>query len=60
MSLHCNTDNVQRSRIPIQVLLFVVTYLTVVFVGFLLTPTKVKADAINGLKYYGAKMARYV
>ena len=45
------------SRIPKQKILFVVTNLTVYFVGFLLLPSKVHADAINDWHYRKAKTA---
>ena len=38
-------------------LYFVISNLTVVFVGFLLLRSKVKADAIHDLQYHRAKMA---
>ena len=37
--------------------LFLANNLTVDFVGFLLLPSKIHADAINDLQYCGAKMA---
>ena len=37
--------------------LFVVTNLIVDFVGFLLLPSKIHADAINDMQYCEAKMA---
>ena len=53
MALHitCNYVGYPKS------FLFVVTNLTVEFVGILLLPSKVHADDINDLQYLGAKMA---
>ena len=47
------TTNLKKSRISKKNVYFVISNLTVVFVGFLLLRSKVKADAINDLQYRG-------